>query len=79
MTFILTFGSTHRALKAESLLISADLPFRLDPAPKALVKYCDLVIKVEGDVLDRVVETLSGGGALPVNTYKKIGDSYDEV
>jgi hypothetical protein len=79
MKFVLTFGSTHKVLKAESILKARGVAFRLDPAPKVLVTYCDLVITVEGEVLARAQEVLKAEGTAPKAVYKKEGDDYVKV
>ncbi len=77
MLYILAFGSTHKALKAENVLKEAGLSFRLLPAPKVLSAYCDLVISV--DDLSTPVETLKKGGAVPKAIYRKEGEEYVKV
>lgn len=85
MKFILTFGSTHKVLKAESILKAHGVSFRLDPAPKALATYCDLVITVEGEVggvggvVDSALEVLKAESSGPRAMYKKEGDEYVKV
>lgn len=79
MKFTLTFGSTHKVLKAESILKAHEVVFRLDPAPKALAAYCDLVIIVEGEVIDRALEVLKAESAGPGAMYKKEEDEYVKV
>lgn len=79
MKFILTFGSTHKVLKAESILKAHEVAFRLDPAPKALAAYCDLVITVEEELVDRAFEVLTAESSGPGAIYKKEGDEYVKV
>ena len=75
----MAFGSTHKVLKAESILNNGDVCFRLLPAPKALVPYCDLVISVAPDALDQALELLKGSRLKPKAIYKKEGDEYAQV
>lgn len=77
--YILGFGSTHRALKAEELLKSAAIPFRLLPVPKALDSACGLVISFDGGLFDEAYQTLQKGGLLPRNVYRKEGEEYVKV
>lgn len=79
MEFVLTFGSTHKVLKAESILEARGLDFTLDPAPKALSRYCALVITVEEGALAGVSRALEGEGAELKAVYKKEGEEYVEV
>ncbi len=78
MEYILAFGSSHKALKAESVLKEHGLPFRLLPAPKALAAYCGLVISVKDDHGTHV-EALKKAGAGPKAIYRKEGDEYVKV
>ncbi len=76
MKNLLAFGSTHIVLKAESVLQDRDIAFRLNPAPSALTAYCDLVITVDGDILDKVVTVLGGAGITPKGVYRKEKSEY---
>lgn len=75
----MAFGSTHKALKAESVLKEGSVPFRLLPAPKALASYCALVISVREEALARAASALTAAGAGPKSIYKKDGDEYVKV
>lgn len=75
----MSFGSAHRALKAEEILKEAGVKFRLMPAPKALEPYCDLVILVTGDNLSGARDVLERHGVTPKAIYSKEGDGYVEV
>jgi len=79
MDYLMTFGSAHRALKAEEILKEAAFPFRLLPAPKALEPFCDLVIRVDGEALAGAAELLENKGVKPRSIYRKEGDEYVEL
>ncbi len=79
MKLVLTFGSTHKVLKAESILKSREVAFRLDPAPKVLSSWCDLVVTVDEGWIDRALEVLDAAGSEPSGVYKKSGDEYVKV
>ncbi len=79
MEYILVFGSPHKALKAESILKEAGIPFRLLPAPKLLVRVCDLVISVAVDQLEVSKDALVGAGLKLKAIYSKEGEEYVEV
>ena len=79
MEYIMAFGSTHKALKAESVLKEGGVPFKLLPAPKALAAYCALVISVDEGALDRAISALAEAGAGPKSIYRKAGEEYDKV
>ncbi|VAW36237.1 hypothetical protein MNBD_DELTA02-8 [hydrothermal vent metagenome] len=76
MKNLLAFGSTHIVLKAESVLHDLDIAFRLNPAPSSLTSYCDLVITVDDDILDKVVAALEGAGITPRGVYRKEKSGY---
>ena len=78
MEYILTFGSAHKALKAESILKRSKVPFRLLPAPKPLAPHCALVISVDEFSLQAAKDALAGLLAIK-SVYKKEGDDYVEV
>lgn len=79
MEFLMAFASTHKALKAESVLKADDIPFRLDPAPRVLSTYCDLVIRVTEVELDHAVASLEGAGAAPKSVFKIEEQGYVKV
>lgn len=79
MEFLMAFGSTHKALKAEEVLRDASVAFRLLPAPKALEPYCDLVISIKEEDLGAAREALASRGVNPKNTYRKEGEGYVKV
>ncbi len=79
MEYILVFGSPHKALKAESILKGASIPFMLLPAPKLVVRLCDLVISVKGAELEPSKVALREGGLKLKAVYSKEGEVYDKV
>ena len=73
----MTFGSTHKVLKAEKVLKEKELKFRLNPAPKFIKRIkprCSLVITIEETVLDVCMDELSNEKILPVSVYKETGN-----
>lgn len=80
MEYLLSFHSTHKALKAESVLKAKDVEFRLLPAPKEVASYCALVISIKDDARpDALIEVLEGTGGEPASVFKKEGEGYVEV
>lgn len=79
MEYILAFGSTHKALKAELALRGSGVPFRLMPAPKVLAEYCALVISVAAEDLTRATGILESAGSPAKAVYGKEGDEYVKV
>lgn len=75
MEYIATFGSTHKALKAEKVLKEKDIPFKLMPTSKKLAAFCDLSIAFEEKERQAVMEILKD---FRINTtiYRKEGDEY---
>ncbi|MEK7314495.1 MAG: DUF3343 domain-containing protein [Deltaproteobacteria bacterium] len=79
MEYLLAFGSTHRVLKAESVLKEKGVPFRLNPAPSSLAAYCDLVITVSEDSLPGAKAALIVAKLKPKAVYRASGGAYVKV
>ena len=77
--YILAFSSTHKVLKAESLLKELSIAFRLDPAPSDFTDYCELVITIGGEVLDEAVKMLDRKDLSPKSIYERVGEGYAKV
>lgn len=78
--YILTFGSAHKALKAESVLREAGAAFRLMPGPRGMDRACDLVIAVDGEgALSAAMEALERGGPAVRAVYRREGARYVAV
>jgi hypothetical protein len=79
MAYLITFGSTHKALKAEKILKEKNIPFKLIPTPKALATFCDLSLSFQEQDREAVENTLKNAGVKTVATYRKEGDEYVKV
>ncbi|HAG51931.1 MAG: hypothetical protein A2X87_01615 [Deltaproteobacteria bacterium GWC2_42_51] len=79
MEYIATFGSTHKALKAEKVLKENTVDFRLIPTPKTLTTFCALSIAFEDRVKTDVENILRNSRVKIAAMYKKEGDSYVKV
>lgn len=79
MEYIATFGSTHKALKAEKVLKENKVDFRLIPTPKTLTTFCALSIAFEDSVKLTVEKVLKDLKVKIAAMYKKEGDSYVKV
>lgn len=79
MDYIATFGSSHKALKAEGLLKGKGVPFRLIPTPRGLALYCDLAITFKKEVMGDVERALRDGGVKVAAYYTKEGEKYVKV
>lgn len=77
MKCLMTFGSTHKVLKAEKILKEAEFKFRLNPAPKFIKRVkprCSLIITIEDSLLDEAVSELLNKSLPPVSVYKETGN-----
>lgn len=79
MEHIITFGSTHKALKAEKVLKEHGLPFRLMPTPKTLAAFCDLCIAFQEQDREAIENALKDAGVKPAAIYRKEGDDYAQM
>ncbi|MEE9542261.1 MAG: DUF3343 domain-containing protein [Thermodesulfobacteriota bacterium] len=79
MEYLLSFSSTHKALKAETLLKAEGTKFRLLPAPKEITTSCALVISVDGRELEVIVALLKDCGTEPEKVFKSEDNKYAEV
>lgn len=79
MEYILGFGSTHKALKAEDILKKASIPVKLLPAPKEAGLNCGLVISLTEASLGAALAALKSSSLKIKSFYKKEGDAYVKV
>lgn len=61
--------ATHETMKAEKILKSADLPFKVVVKPKQIKSKCGLAIRIDPDDLARIVAALAAGGVKPHEVY----------
>jgi uncharacterized SAM-binding protein YcdF (DUF218 family) len=57
--FVLTFDSTHHAIRAENLLKKAGLDIDMIPTPRDITSNCGLSIKFSVDNLGQVRKVLN--------------------
>ncbi len=79
MEYIATFGSTHKALKAEKVLKEKGIPFKLIPTPKKLAAFCDLAISYEEKDRTAVETAFRDSSVKAAAIYGKEGDEYVKV
>jgi len=79
MEYIATFGSTHRALKAEQVLKRKGIVFKLIPTPKQIAVYCDLAVSFEDKDLTTVETIFRDNSVKTAAMYVKKGDGYVKV
>lgn len=63
--YLAVFNSTHRVMKAESLLKSKNLPILLIPAPRQLKTDCGLALRFNDEIYDQVLLHLSSEDLKP--------------
>lgn len=79
MEYIATFGSTHKALKAEQVLKRKGIAFKLIPTPKKIAAFCDLAVSFE-DKDTTAVETIFRDSSVKTAAiYIRKGDEYVKV
>lgn len=76
LAYLITFGSTHKALKAEKILKEKNIPFKLIPTPKALATFCDLSLSFQEQDREAVEAALRDNGVKAAEIYKKEGEEY---
>ena len=76
LAYLITFGSTHKALKAEKILKEKNIPFKLIPTPKALATFCDLSLSFHEQDREAVEDAFRGSGVKVTALYKKEGEEY---
>jgi hypothetical protein len=59
---ILTFFTTHAALRAEKVLREAGVAVKVIPVPRHLSAECTVAVAFSGSLADRVRGILSGSG-----------------
>lgn len=69
---IITFSSTHHALKAEKILKKADIPAKVIPVPRDISSDCGVALRFEKQFEDDVktelnVENIEIAGIYPMN------------
>lgn len=77
MEYIATFGSTHKALKAEQVLKRKGIVFKLIPTPKKIAAFCDLAVSFED--ITTVETTFRDSNVKTAAIYIKKGDEYVKV
>ncbi len=73
------FNSTHRVMKAESILKSRGLQMLLIPAPRQLKADCGLAIRFTEENRDAVMQTLQQENLLPEFIARLTAGSYETV
>ena len=74
--YLAVFNSTHRVLKAESLLKSSGLPIMLIPAPRAVQADCGLAIRFDEEHQEIIMELLTEQNLLPAFLWQFINNNF---
>lgn len=77
--YLAVFNSTHRVLKAESVLKGQLLPIMLIPAPRAVQADCGLAIRFDSDQLGPVMQVLRTEQLLPSFLCRLTGDQFQII
>ncbi|MFQ5900673.1 MAG: DUF3343 domain-containing protein [Thermodesulfobacteriota bacterium] len=77
--YLITFGSTYRALKAEKTLKGRGIEFRLVPTPGKLISGCGLSIAFDDENRILVVEALREEGVKIKASFIKMEKDYIET
>ncbi|WP_416199012.1 MAG: Se-S-carrier domain-containing protein [Sporanaerobacter sp.] len=55
---VVTFESTHHAIRGEKILENANLKFKTIPTPREITSSCGLSIRFDLDDIDKVKSTI---------------------
>jgi len=58
MEYIITFKSTHLAMKAEQYLLDEKLTFIMIPLPSQISAGCGICVKASSDGIEKALKTL---------------------
>lgn len=70
---LITFDSTHHALRAETLLEAAGIEIMIIPTPRELSASCGLAISYRGDDATRLATILRDSGIQVGGRYRILG------
>ncbi|HHY36392.1 MAG TPA: DUF3343 domain-containing protein [Firmicutes bacterium] len=70
---LLTFASTHAALRAEKALRQKEIPFLLIPTPREISAGCGLALRVPAGQVQQVQELLAAIGVTPGGVFPEPG------
>lgn len=78
MITLITFPSTHDALRAEKLLLKAQMDVTLIPVPRGIASDCGLALRFQRALLERVLPVLCGQVILG-KCFVKETDHWQEI
>ena len=77
--YIALFGSVTRVMKAEKILKSEGIPFKLMPSPRTIPSPCGLAIKVGEAELPDAERVLEEKKMKITHLYLKKEEGYEQV
>lgn len=77
---LVTFVSTHHALKAEKLVAAAGLDFDIIPTPRAITASCGLSLELPDDALPRAMQLFADNQVKSEAAYRRLSkDQYEKL
>lgn len=70
--YVVSFDSTHHAIKGEKILLDMGLKVRTIPTPREISASCGLSIKFSGDILNEIKSGIENNSLLINGVYKII-------
>lgn len=67
---IVTFESTHHAIKGESIFKEFDIPSKTIPTPRDITLSCGLSIRFDLSDMDKVIELVNSDNLAIKGVYK---------
>lgn len=77
---LVTFVSTHHALKAEKLVAGEGLDFDIIPTPRAITASCGLSLELREHDLPRIIRLFVDHQVKSEAIYRRLGkDHYEKM
>jgi hypothetical protein len=77
---LITFASTHHALKAEKLVSGRGCDFDIIPTPRAITASCGLSLELREDELAHALESLRSQQVVPEAVYRRLAkDQFEKI
>ena len=76
---LITFASTHQALRTEALLNTKEIDFDIRPIPPAVFAGCGLAIEFYIDEITDIIEVIDKYDILYQGLYRKQDQQFIEM
>lgn len=76
---VVTFKSTHHAIKGEKILIDNSIEHKTIPTPRAITRSCGLSVKFNLEDAEKIRELFAQEEVSIEGIYKKNGSNYKEI